>query len=228
MKEVVTEFLTILANSVLVICLALMSFLLISNFYHYKEVSYSYSVDYTKNNDYNNYKKMLKKVDKKMKSVNYKSARYSTTAKPIYEYYESCVSSLNKGTFAKLDTKESITTLDIYNANNEVLKEYNSKCVFNIPYNISMIYKNIDGGKSFAETKKIVDEKRENIIDISDYLVHSQLGNSSYGFVTDITRGTIYNKLQNEYDLTVDNYNLIASLLDDIADWYVSEYGGNS
>ena len=228
MRDFIVDFLKLLANSVLVICLALMSFLLISNFFHYRDVSYSYSTDLSNNADYVEYNEILKNVDKKMKSVDYKNNQYNSTAKPIYEYYSGCVKALNDGTFAKLDSKESVTGLDVYNANNEILKDYNNKCIFYIPYNISNIYSKSSPNVSFDKTKELTSQKADIIIDNAEYLTESGLGNSSYSFVTDVTRSTIYNKVQNELDLTINNYKMIALLLDDIADWYVDEFGGNS
>lgn len=228
MKEFFTDFLTVLANSIMIICFAFMSFLLLSNFFHYREVTYSYSTDLKENVKYQEYKKVLKNVNKKMNSVDYKDPKYSTTAKPIHDYYEACISSLNKGTFAKLADKDGITALDVYNSNSEILKDYNSSCIFTIPYNISNIYGPKIVNKSFVSVKKITDQKADIIIDNADYLADSGLGNSSYGFVTDVTRSTIYNKVSNELSLTIDNYRMIAYLLDDVANWYVSEYGGNS
>ena len=228
MKDFVVDFLKLLANSVLIICLSLMSFLLISNFFHYREVSYGYSTNLNENANYVEYKDILKNVDKKMKSVDYKDVRFNNTAKPIYEYYTGCVNALNKGSFAKFGEKENITALDIYNANNEILKDYNSSCIFSIPYNITVIYRESNPNVSFDKTKEITDQKGAIIIDNAEYLTESGLGNSSYGFSTDVTRSTIYNKVRNELNLTIDNYRMIALLLDDIADWYVDEFGGNS
>lgn len=228
MKDFFVDFLSLLANSVLVVCLALMSFLLISNFFHYKEVSYNYAVDLKNNADYNNYKKVMKNALKKMNSVDYKNTKFNSTAKPIYEYYSGCVDALNNGTFAKLETKTGVTALDVYNANNEILKEYNNKCIFYIPYNISNIYSTNKPNVSFDSTKEFTSQKANIIIDNAEYLTDSGLGNSSYGFVTDITRSSIYNKVGNELDLTINNYEMIALLLDDIANWYVDEFGGNS
>ena len=227
MKEFFTDFLTILANSIMVICFAFMSFLLLANFFHYKEVNYSYTTDLKDNIKYQEYNKILKNVNKKMNSVDYKDPSYSTTAKPIHAYYEACVSSLKKGTFTKLADKSGVTALDVYNANNEILKDYNSSCIFTIPYNISNIYGLKTVNKTFVPVKKITDQKADIIIDNAEYLTDSGLGNSSYSFVTDVTRSTIYNKVSNELDLTIDNYRMIAYLLDDVANWYVSEYGGN-
>ncbi len=228
MKNFIVDFLTLLANSVLVICLALMSFLLISNFYHYREVSYKYTTDLSANAGYNDYKKTMKRVDKKMKSVDYTNVNYGNTAKPIYEYYSGCVKALNDGTFANLDKKDGITAMDIYNANNEILKEYNNKCIFYIPYNITSMYSKIKPSVSFDGTYKNTSLKGDLIIDNAEYLTKSGMGNSSYGFSTETTRSSIYNKVSNELELTVDNYEMIASLLEDIADWYTSEFGGNN
>lgn len=228
MKEFIIEFFTILANSIMVICFAFMSFLLIANFFHYREVTYTYSTDLNENIRYTGYKKLLKSIDKKMDSVNYDNPEYRNTAKPIHDYYEACVKSLNEGTFASFNNKNGISALDIYKANDEILKVYNGTCIFTVPNNISNIYGADKKNKSFVSTKKVTDEKADIIIDNADYLINSGLGNSSYSFVTDITRSTIYNKVSNELDLTIDNYRMIAYILDDVADWYVSEYGGNS
>ena len=228
MREFVIDFFKLLANSVLIICFALMSFLLISNFFHYKDVSYEYNVDLKNNYDYMDYKKILKKVDAKMKSVNYKSVKYNSTATPIYEYYTGCANALEQSSFAKLSDKDSVNSLDIYNINNEILTDYNNKCIFYISYNISNIYSDSSPNVSFDQTKKLTDQKAEMIIDNAEYLTKSGLGNSSYSFVTDITRSSIYNKVQNELNLTINNYKMIALLLDDIANWYVDEFGGNS
>ena len=73
----------------------------------------------------------------------------------------------------------------------------------------------------------MTETKRKIVIDNADYLIKSGLGNSSYNFSTDSSRNTIYNKTSNELRLTINNYKMIASILDDVANWYVAEYGGN-
>lgn len=226
MKEFLSDFFELLSSCVLVICLALASFLLIINIYHYKEIRYTQSTDITENGDYINYKKTLKTVDKKMKSVNVDNVKYDSTAKTIYSYYEGCMKSLKTGTFSTFEGKGYISALDIYKANDEILKKYNKVCVFGIPYNITVISKNFNLSSSDTLFKK-TEEKRQIIIDNADYLTKSGLGNSAYAFSTDATRGGIYNKISNETKLTVNNYRVIASILNDVANWYVSEFGGN-
>lgn len=228
MKEFFCELLELLAGCVLIVCLSLASFLFIANLYHHKEVRSLEVFDESSKAQYNDYKQLLSKVDKKMKSVNYNDVAYSTTAKPIYDYYNTCIESIKNGTFAQLENKDSISAKDIYDSNNEILTEYNNKCIFYIPYNITVINKVSKPNVSFNSIYKITETKRKIVIDNADYLIKSGLGNSSYRFVTDTSKNSIYNKTTNEFRLTINNYKMIASILDDVANWYVSEYGGNS
>ncbi len=222
MKDFFAEFLKLLADGVLIICFAFASFLLIVNIYHYKEITYAVPTTLNDNVDYKNYKLTLQQVDNKMKSVKYSS---SSPAKPIFQYYDSCAKAISEGAFDKFGAKSSLKTMDIYTANEEMIKIYNNKCLFFISNNISNVTKN---AKSFDNTKKLVDEKSKIIIDNADYLRRAQLANSSYNYTTDNTRRGIFNKTDNEIKLTINNYKLMASLLNDIANWYVLEYGGNN
>lgn len=228
MKDFFAELFELLSICILVICLSFASFLLFLNFYHYKDVSHSEIIDEGSKVLYNDYKKTLSRVDKKMNSVDYNNVSYGTTAKPIYDYYKSCTNSLKNGTFAKLESKDSFTMKDIYDSNNDILKKYNNLCIFYIPYNITVINKTYKPSVSFDSIFKETELKRKIVIDNADYLTKSGLGNSSYTFVTDTSRNTIYNKATNEFRLTIDNYKVMASILEDVANWYVAEFGGNN
>lgn len=228
MKDFIVDFLKLFANCILIICLALASFLLILNVFHSKELSYSYNIDVKSDVSYSNYKKSLNRIAKKMNSVNYNSVQYSTTAKPIYEYYARCIKTLNDGYFDKFDTKTSVNGYDIYIANKEVKNTYANECSFSIANNISHMSESKMFNNKFDDVMKNAMEKRNIVIDNSDYLVNSSLANSSYYFYTDMFRAGVFNQIYSDYNLTVNNYELIASTLDEIADWYVLEFGGNN
>ena len=117
MKDFFGELFDLLSGCVLIICLALASFLLVINIYHYKEIRYNQVINMNESADYKEYKDILNSADKKMKSVNINNVRYDSTAKPIYEYYEGCRKSLQEGTFATFESKTSFNSLDIYKAN---------------------------------------------------------------------------------------------------------------
>ncbi len=224
MREFFIDFLKVLANSVLIIAFAFISFLFIVNIYHYKEVSYQYEVNVSSSDGYLKYMEVLDDVDKKMNSVDVDNVSYATTAKPIYDYYMGCKKIFDEDKFNNLKDGSFVNVVDIYNANNKILNEYNNSCLFSIPYSISMMYKDSD---TFDDVKELVDEKREIVINNAEYLTKAGLGNSAYSFSTNTFRSSIYNQTASWFDLTVSNYEMMVSILDDIADWYVLEFGGN-
>ena len=226
MREFLNDFLELLSNCVLIICLAFVSFLFIFNTYHFREIRYEQVMNMNENESYIEYKEILKSVDSKMKSVDISDSKYDSTAKMIYSYYNACVSSLQKGTFSTLEGKNSLNALDVYKSNDEILKKYNKSCMFGIPYNVTVIGKNFKLG-GYSNLFKTTEVKRKMVIDNADYLTKSGLGNSSYGFTTSATKGGINNKLANEARLTINNYRMIAFILNDVANCYVVEFGGN-
>ena len=159
-----------------------------------------------------------------MNSVDLNNTNYNTTAKPIYEYYKGCKEIFDEDSFNKLQDGMKINVVDIYNANNKILNDYNNSCLFSLPYNISMMY---EDSNVFDEVRELTEEKREIIVSNAEYLTKAALGNSSYSFSTNTFRASVYNQTASWYDLTINNYKMMASILDDIADWYVLEFGGN-
>lgn len=228
MKEFFLEFFKFLSDSVLIICFALVSFLLILNFYHYRDVSYKYPADLTNNAAYNDVISDLKSVDKKMNSVNYKNVDYNLTAKPIFEYYTGCKDALEKSVFYNLSNDMYVSYTDVYNANNDLVNDYNNVCLYTIAYSIANMDDKFDFKNDYTKVFKLVEEKREMVLDYAEYLTNSALENSSYSFSTETFKGTIYNRTASHLNLTIYNYSMVVSILDDIADWYVLEFGGNA
>lgn len=228
MKSFFIDLFKFLSDSILIVCFTFVSFLLVINFFHYREVSYQYNADLSQNKSYNSFKEDLDAIDKKMQSVNYKNPKFSITAKPIYEYFTGCKNALEKGTFYSLDKDNMISDMDIYNSNNEILMDYNSTCMFNISHNISNMYEENKLSGNFDTVFNSIETKREIAIMYANYLVKSGLGNSAYSFSTDTFKSSIYNENASNLDLTIKNYSLIISTLNDIADWYVVEFGGKS
>lgn len=228
MKEFVIDFLKLLSNCVLVICFAFSAFLLIINIYHYEEVNVKYDYNVGEDIRYEEYKKSLAKTNKKIESVSTLDVRYDAYGKVIRDYYNACSKKLDESSYNKLDENAVIGVKDIYNFNYEILNDLNSTCLVSISSFINESSENADFDYDPANTIELVNAKRDLVQENADYLVDSSLGNSSYGFSTDIFKGTIYDKNMSEFNLTIENYTLIASILEDIADWYVLEFGGNN
>lgn len=225
MREVLVEFIKLLANCVLVLCLSFATFMLMINLYHSREIASQYSTDNISNFDYMDYQDIMKKVDKKMKSVDYENSSDRQKAESIYKYYEICKKDLSESTFANIASTKTFNTKIIYESNYEMINKVGKTCLYSFPYNISKLYgKNVP--KNLKTVSDFANEKEDAIADSTNYLIKSCFQNSAYHYTTNVFKLTISDRTKMEYDLTVNNYKLLASSLDDIADWYVSEFGG--
>ena len=227
MREFVIDFLKLLSNCVLVICFAFSAFLLIVNIYHYEDVNYKYDANIEEDTRYKEYKESLAKTDKKMKSVSTSGSNYQSYGKLIGDYYNICSKKISDSSYNNLDDND-ISARDIYKLNNEILNTLNLSCLVSISSSIEESSKEANFRYNPSKTLEIVGEKRNLVQLNAQNLIDSGLANSSYGFSTDIFKGTIYNKNRSDFNLTIQNYTLIASILEDIADWYVLEFGGNN
>ena len=211
MKELIKEFVLLLANSILFICFALASFLLIINVFHFKEISRKQSVYLSENTNYNDYKKSLLNTENKMKSVDVSDTKYKNNAKLIFDNYNICIKSLEKSSFSEIENAKKISQYDLYSANNEILNDYSNICVFNMINTIENVGKSYKYNNSFNNVKKSLEEKQKIMLNNAEYLTKSLLNNSSYSYTTTESRNSIYNKTNNEFKLTVNNYNVLAS-----------------
>lgn len=227
MKDMLKDFCNLLANSVTIICLALASFLILINLYHYKEVNYVYNTNVGDKVDYKEFREMLDNVEKKMGSevttTDYKKKNISGNLKTIVG---SCINSIKESTMYKMANATSLTQKDIYNTSSELYGDINNNCLFYLWYNTEQIIDSQKVDVDFKDTSLYIQKQRDLIMASTDYLSDRILNNSSYNYVTDITRNSIFNETSANFSFSVRNYTALVTVLDTYADWYVSEFGG--
>lgn len=229
MREFLSDFMKLFADSAIVVCLMLSSFLVLINVYHYKEVSISYSRDFASDSQFNKYKQSLKKANDNIKSVNLSKVpvKDHTAANTAKNYFDDCYGVLSKASFNELEKKNSINIKDVYKYNTEMYESINNKCLFSIKYN----YESLDKGRSpkkakFSTISPRIEERRNDIMASSGYMMSEMESNSSYYFMTDLTRNYIYDRNSENIALTIRNYLNLAEGLVEVSNWYVGEFGG--
>lgn len=230
MKKFLRDFLKLFANSATVICLILASFLLMLNLYHHREININYYKDFSKDVQYLEYQGNLKKAYDNINSVNVDMVKgnrvsYATTAKDVFN---SCYSYMDKSAFNDLSNKKEFSVKDIYKYNTEMFETLSNKCLFTIKYNYDILSKNhTDIKHSFASVSNNLENSRVNILAATDYMISEMESNSSYYFMTDLTRNSIYNRNVENMAFTVKNYLDLSKALLDVSNWYSLEFGGN-
>ncbi|MDO4368971.1 MAG: hypothetical protein Q4C29_00310 [bacterium] len=225
MKKFFAEFLVVFAECILVICLAFVSFVFVLNIYHYDYISYVYNINPSESKAYKDFKSDIKSLSKKYKKVN---SSLSASSSVIYSDLDSCFNIIEKGYYYNdLSKKTTLESRDIYKSNNDIVNDINSKCLFRISYDISSFEKDGTFKHPFNDINDGISDKRDILISNAEFLLKLEYSNSSYSFSTQDFKYGIFNRTSNELFLTYNNYKILTSILDDIVDWYVLEFGGS-
>lgn len=228
MKEFLKDFCDLFASSLITICFMLASFLLLINLYHYKEVNYVYNVDMRTNINYVAFKDNVKKIETKLSSVNTSNlyGNKRSAANNIKGIINTCMDTLKNSDFYKLDEKNAITQKDIYYLNLDLNEELNDSCLFYLGYSTNHVLKTYNMQGSFTSAYNFINDQKIQIGASVDYLNDRLLDNSTYHYVTDITRNSIFNETSANLSYTINNYLELVSTVDNMTNWYVNEFGG--
>jgi hypothetical protein len=225
MKEIITDFLHTLANCIVVLALLFAGYLLLINLYHYKEISYKYESNLNDNKKYNSFKENVLLSENKLNAVNINNSRYIVANQTKGEISK-CITLAKESRLYNL-TYTKITSKDIYDLNVEMYDKLSTGCLFLMGYNINRI---VEADNSSKTTFKPVYERLEDdkriVQNTTDYLKNRLLSNSTYSYVTDISRQSIFNESSSNLSLTLDNYLTLTTSINDVVAWYEQEFGG--
>ena len=226
MKEILKDFSTLFANGILVICLMVASFLVLINLYHSKEVSYEYYAELSEDDRYTSIKDSIEVMKTNVEAV---PSSNNPAASGVKQVIDRCITALESSSFYKLDEKDYIHFKDIYNANSELASELNNTCLFALSYTTSNdILGNTEYASSYEPVNTLVEEERNIVITQTDYLKNRLLANSTYSYMTDTTRNSIFNETEANLFLLVSSYDRVTSSLEIVTNWYVDTFGGNN
>lgn len=87
---------------------------------------------------------------------------------------------------------------------------------------------NTEYASSYEPVNTLVEEERNIVITQTDYLKNRLLANSTYSYMTDTTRNSIFNETEANLFLLVSSYDRVTSSLERVTNWYVDTFGGNN
>ena len=227
MKEILKEFFELLANSVIVICLIVVSFLLLVNLYHYRETSYVYNTDLNTNVKYVEVKTIISSIEEKVKKFPAvgNSINATSTLDTAKGEITKCLNSLKNSKYYTLSDTQSISSKDIYDVNMEFYTDFSNACLFYVGYHIEKSL-NEELKKEFFPTYKHIEDQKKQILTSTEYMRDRLLANSAYGFTTEVTRNTTFNDRNAMLSMTILNYYSTVKTLEKVTDWCLEELGG--
>lgn len=223
MKELFNDFIKLFANCILILALMMASFLVIINLYHYKEVSYVYHKDLNESATYSMFSTKKEELRKNIDKI----STSSVAGRNIKAVFNSCYTELNNASFSKLNDKQDFTLKDSYDAAFEMKEKLGSVCLFNITYNIKDLKESGLITSDIDEILEYVEGQKEFILSTNTFLINHMLSNSTYSFVTDITKNSIFNNTYETLNETTENYYIFVSTLEYLSNWCINNLGGN-
>ena len=229
MKEILKEFFELFANCLTVLCLVLVSFLILINLYHYREVSYVYEARLTENTKYQEIKTLVLDIESKLNTVNVDALPEShlNIGRNTKVEIAKCLTAIKNSKFYQLEQIQYLSQKDIYDVTMEMYSDINNVCLFYVGHYISASIENNAKLKStFILVEENMIDERKQVLGSTEYIRDRLLANSIYSFSTEVTRNSIFNDRASDLSLTILNYYSTLKVMDDVATWYVNEFGG--
>ena len=231
MKEIFDDFLKLFANSVVMICLMIASFVLFINLYHYRELTRDLNINLSESIKYMNFKSNVDAIEKKIDGVRISSIEgtRNTYASIVQKEIKKCVDELKNSQLYKLQEKDVVVQRDIQNINFEMSTNLNNVCMFYMNYNINDFIAKYDSkNRSFDSVDARANSDKVFILSSTDYILKRLENNSSYSYQTEVTRNSIFNEPLANFSLSLDNYNSLLIMVENTTNWFVNEFGGRS
>ncbi len=228
MKKVISDFIELLSNSLLVLSLFIVGFLILTNVYHSNDISTTANINYSDYASIRDLKNNIIKVERILNSVNfnYIPVNSRTLAISIDNFIKNAVDSIKKTDFYNLSGTGELTYKNVYDYNDEVLLSLSYDCLFYLQHNVGLQVHDTRYEDSFKVISSSFADVKSDVDLESNHVKNRLLSNSNYSYVTDITRITVFNDLTSTFSLVASEYQKISNSLLVLANWYADEFGG--
>lgn len=218
------EFFKVFGFSITGLVFGFSFFLLFINFYHYREVNYSYEKQDSDLLVYDSMKEKLeqtKTIAASFDSHNYQGKEDLVSMTKIQSKLTTCVTKIDTETFDSFFTKESISIQDVY----EIQQFYQSvvadECLVKQLYDLSNNSEETSLKVSnLSEIAPFFDNQINSLIKSTDYVQKLVKGNSSYYFSSDNSKVTLYDQTRDSYYSLLNSYQDAIDFIYDVSIWY--------
>lgn len=224
MKNLILEYIKIVAYTVSGLIFGLAFFLLFVNFYHYKEVNNSYvkrDSDFEVIGEIND---TIFSINKnissfEMNSYNGREDIYSMAS--VKSRLQLCTKQLNNSEILDILSKGEIDISDVYKFQQLFQNYVVNECLVKQLYDLTIT----DGEQSaiitsLAEFSPFFKDSIEQFLDSTSYIQNFIKNNSSYSFSSNSTKLNVFDSTKDSYYYVVGNYRKALDFVLDVSSWY--------
>lgn len=222
MKKVFVEYFNLIGFSITGIVFGFTFFLLLINFYHYKDVNNTYikqDSDFKMNSEIGN---KINKINENISSFdvnNYTGVENIYSLASIKSRLNTCVTKINTNEFKDILNKKEINVKDIYNMQQFYQINIANECLVKQLYEITSNESKIKISNSNTVTLFMQDDI-ESLIKSTDYLQKVIKSNSNYTFSSNSSKIDLYDNTKDSYYEILNKYNASIDYIYDVSLWF--------
>ena len=223
MKNILAEYINIIAYTVTGIVFGFAFFLLFLNLYHYEDVNETYKKQAS---DYKINSELKEKLN--TASLNINSVQLNNTSSNYANFssiglkLNTCIERINTNKFDELLSKKSISISDVYEMQQFYKIDISNECLVKQLYGMTLIENN-----QYADALSFIEDNIEKLKDSTDYVEKVIKNNSSYSFTSSSTKDDIYNQVRDSYYSIINDYVDAIDFIYDVSFWYKNIAGGS-
>ncbi len=224
MKKFIVDYIHIIAMTLTGLLFGLSFFLLFLNFYHVKEVSYSYTPSESSSITY---EKMLSRINTIQNNAsvynqsNYQGSEDAYEMLGIQSKLNNCVKKYQEENLKKLFSKKSYLAKDVFELLNYYQNNILNGCVVLQMYNLvdtdQSTYKSDQLKKVAPFLKLEIDSLLNNGL---SYVRSNLKNNDIYYFSNDDSKNTVFELTRDSYQEVLSNYTKTLDFLETFSTWY--------
>lgn len=208
MKKFLLEYIKLIGYIVVGLTFSIAVFILLINFYHYKDVNEVYSKPAESKSAYEKNKEKLNEIKANVDIYDpnkFISNPNNITYMNVKSRLEQCVNKYNSTNANKIFSKKNISIKDDYDLLTYYRNDIINGCIVMNIYSLDL------PGTSFDNIKPYIANDSKLLLNDTDYMKKVIQNNSSYAFSTsfdktnvfDLTRDT-YTRIESSYDSSID------------------------
>lgn len=204
-------------------------FLLLINVYHYKEVNDIYVKSET---DLDKNKEIMSKLNNIKENIsvfdisNYNGTNDKQSLFSIQNKLNLCINAINNDTLSKILNKKKISIKDVYQMQQFYQNNISNECLIKQIYELTLPNSEYKALVPLNSISPFIEDNIEQLKDSTDYTKKVIKSNSNYYFSSDISKTSLYNRLDDSYYEILNNYDKSLDFLEDLSIWYKEVVGG--
>ncbi len=223
MKKFLIEYIKVIGYVVTGLVFSIAIFVLLVNFYHYKDVNEVYYRGDNAVSAYEKNKGNLEEIKANSNSFDankFKNNPNSFRLMSIKSNLDMCISKFEETDANKYFAKKNITIKDDYELLSKYQADIVNDCIVMDIYSISL------PGTSYDSIKPFVDQNSRMLVNDLDFVKRSIQNNSSYQFSTNYDKTNIFDLTRDSYTKIVSSYDSSVNLVLEVSRWFKSYVNG--